>query len=369
MSNRIGADHSRFKDIIRKKVRGNLSKYISSGELLGRVGKDVVSVPIPQIDMPRFVYGDKQAGGAGQGDGDVGDPVGGDPDQKGKGKKAGKDTDKHGIEADISMDELADMLGDELQLPKIENKGKENIIQDSNKYTGISRVGPGSLRHMKRSYKETLKRAISSGDYNPDQPVLMPVRDDWRYRAPDITLKPQAQAVVIYMMDVSGSMGDDQKEIVRLESFWIDLWLRRQYKGIETRFITHDAEAREVDRHTFFHTRESGGTRISSALDLCMKIIDKDYPSSSWNIYPFHFSDGDNWSTEDTEDCIKVLRDRLLPVVNVFSYGQVDSPYGSGQFYKDLRTAFPDDDRVTLSQIADRDAILPSIKEFLGKGK
>jgi hypothetical protein len=369
MTNRIGSDHSRFKDIVKRKVRHNLSKYISSGELLGRVGKDIVSVPIPQIDTPRFVYGDKQAGGTGQGEGEPGDPLGPSDKEGEDGRKAGKDGADHMLEVDVSMDELADMLGDELQLPKIENKGKENIVQDSTKYTGISRVGPGSLRHMKRSYKETLKRAISSGDYNPNDPVLLPVRDDWRYRSPDVILKPQAQAAVIYMMDVSGSMGDEQKEIVRLESFWIDLWLRRQYKGIETRFITHDAQAREVDRETFFHTRESGGTMISSAYELCLKIIEKDYPSSSWNIYPFHFSDGDNWSAEDTNTCFNLLEKRLFPMVNVFSYGQVESPYGSGQFLKELRAKFPDDDRLILSDIPNKDAILRSIKDFLGKGK
>ena len=97
------------------------------------------------------------------------------------------------------------------------------------------------------------------------------------------------------MMDVSGSMGDEQKEIVRIESFWIDTWLRRQYHGIESRYIIHDAMAKEVDRDTFYHTRESGGTMISSAYKLCAKMIDDEYPAASWNIYPFHFSDGDNW--------------------------------------------------------------------------
>ena len=76
---------------------------------------------------------------------------------------------------------------------------------------------------------------------------------------------PENNAFIVYMMDVSGSMGDEQKEIVRIESFWIDTWLRKQYKDITTRFIIHDAAAREVDRNTFFRTRESGGTMISSA--------------------------------------------------------------------------------------------------------
>ena len=103
-------------------------------------------------------------------------------------------------------------------------------------------------------------------------------------------------------------MGDEQKEIVRIESFWIDTWLQGQYKGLESRYIIHDAVAREVDRDTFFHTRESGGTMISSAYKLCRKIIEDDYPPSEWNIYPFHFSDGDNWSMDDTLTCVELLK-------------------------------------------------------------
>jgi len=96
--------------------------------------------------------------------------------------------------------------------------------------------------------------------------------------------------VVIYMMDVSGSMGDEQKEWVRLASFWIDTWLTSQYKGVERRFIIHDAAAREVDPETFFHTRESGGTRISSAYELCLKLIRESFPLPvGGHIFRCHF--------------------------------------------------------------------------------
>ena len=152
------------------------------------------------------------------------------------------------------------------------------------------------------------------------------------------------------MMDVSGSMGDEQKEIVRIEAFWIDTWLRTQYKGIESRYIIHDATAKEVDRDTFFHTRESGGTMISSAYKLCAKIIDDEYPPDEWNIYPFHFSDGDNWSVDDTVTCVELLRDEdpagREPVL--LRPGRV--PYGSGQFIKDLQEHFAEDERLVTSR-------------------
>ena len=191
-----------------------------------------------------------------------------------------------------------------------------------------------------------------------------------RYRSATTTEELENSAVVIYMMDVSGSMGDEQKEIVRTESFWINLWLKSQYKDIQIRYIIHDATAKEVEEEVFFKTRESGGTLISSALKLCREIIQEDYNSSEWNIYPFHFSDGDNWSTDDTKLCLEILDKDILPNSNVFCYGQVESRYGSGQFYKDLHTKYgTDNEGVILSKIKNKDAILGSIKEFLGKGK
>jgi uncharacterized protein len=370
MSLKIDQDHSRFRGIVRGRIRQNLRKYISQGELIGRKGKDLVSIPIPQIDIPRFRFGDKQQGGAGQGDGDAGDPVGGEEgDEPGDGKKAGEGAGEHVLEVDVTLDELAAILGEELELPDIQDKGKSKIINEKDRYTGVRRVGPESLRHFRRTYREAMKRQIAMGAYAKDKPIIVPIPDDKRYRSWKTQSEPVANAVIIYMMDVSGSMGDEQKEIVRIESFWLDAWLSRQYKGLESRFIIHDAVAREVDRDTFFHTRESGGTMISSAYKLCAQLIDDHYPPDEWNIYPFHFSDGDNWSMDDTLSCVELMKQKLLPRVNMFAYGQVESPYGSGQFIKDLRDHFGKDERVIVSEIRDKDAIVGSIKDFLGKGK
>ncbi|MBN2197294.1 MAG: DUF444 family protein [Polyangiaceae bacterium] len=369
MSLKIDQDHSRFRRIVRGKIRENLRRYISQGELVGRQGKDLVSIPIPQIDIPHFTFGGKEQGGVGQGEGEVGDAVGGDPEEgDGKGK-AGKDPADHTLEVDVTLDELADILGEELELPAIENKGKSRVVSAKDRYTGIRRVGPESLRHFKRTYKEALKRAIASGTYDASHPRLVPQTEDKRYRSWKTDYEPVANAVIIYMMDVSGSMGDEQKEIVRIETFWIDTWLRRHYQGIESRFIIHDATAREVERDTFFRTRESGGTMISSAYRLTAELLDRSYPAEEWNVYPFHFSDGDNWSTDDTLTCIDLLQTSILPRVNMFGYGQVESPYGSGQFIKDLHEHLGTDDRVITSEVKDRDGIVRSIQDFLGKGR
>ena len=136
-----------------------------------------------------------------------------------------------------------------------------------------------------RTYKVDLIRTPVE-DLDPDDPIVLPIKKDFRYRGWKDIVQPQHNALIIYMMDVSGSMGDEQKEIVRVESFWIDTWLRSQYKGIETRFIIHDASARMVDRETFFRTKESGGTLISSAYKLCNMLIDREFSPLDWNIYP-----------------------------------------------------------------------------------
>jgi hypothetical protein len=364
----IREDQSRFRDIIRGRIKENFKRYVSQGEMIGRRENDIVKIPVPQIDIPRFKYGPKQRGGVGQGAGKPGDAVDGEPSDQGSGE-AGNQPGQHALEVDVSMEELAQILGEELELPRIEPKGRPRQDAVKTRYSGIAPVGPEGLRHFKTSYKRALRRYISSGVYEPDNPVIIPTRPDFRYRSFKQVVQPQANAVVIYMMDVSGSMGDEQKEIVRLESFWINTWLKKHYKGLETRFIIHDAAAKEVDEKTFFSTSESGGTLISSAYKLCQQIIETDYPVQHWNIYPFHFSDGDNWSGEDTRVCMKLIREFFLPNVNMFGYGQVESKYGSGQFSKDLEREFPNEENLVISKIENREKILASIKDFLGKGK
>ncbi len=365
MSQKIERDHQRFKKIVRGKVKSNLSKYISRGEMIGKKGRDLVSIPLPQIDVPQFRYGKKGSGGVGQGEGDIGQPLT-VPD--GDTGKAGDQPGGHILEVELTLEELADILGEELELPRIEPRGKKNIVTTKDKYTGIRQAGPESLRHFKRTFKRALRRQIASGIYDPEKPMVVPIREDKQYRSWKEIHKPESVACIFYMMDVSGSMTDEQKEIVRIEAFWIDAWIKKHYQGIETIYIIHDAVAHEVDEHTFYHTRESGGTKISSAYELCDKIITARFPPDQWNLYAFHFSDGDNWG-DDIPHCIEILQERLLPKVNLFGYGQVESPYGSGEFFEYIQEMIEKKDNVVASRIPDREAILGSIKEFLGTGR
>ncbi|MGC1276295.1 MAG: DUF444 family protein [Planctomycetaceae bacterium] len=369
MTRAIDRDAQRFKQIVRGKIRGDLRKYISHGEMLGRKGREVVSIPVPNVDIPHFRHGRKGSGGVGQGDGEEGQVIGRGGQQQGDGPgEAGSDPGQHVREVEVSLDELATMLGEALELPNIVPKGKDTIKSLKDRYNTIRRTGPDSLRHFKRTYKRALKRSVSTGEYDPRDPLIIPIREDEEFRSWKTISEPQANAAVIYMMDVSGSMTDEQKEIVRIESFWIDTWLKKQYDGVQRRYVVHDAVAHEVDEDTFYRTRESGGTRISSAYKAARTIVDRDFPPADWNIYCFQFSDGDNWG-EDNEGCQRLLREALLPDCNLFCYGQVESPYGSGDYIRELRKLRGDFENLILSEIENKDAIFDSIKDFLGTGR
>lgn len=354
---RIQSDVNRFRQIVRGRVREELRQHLGRHEMVGRQGKRMVSIPVPHLELPRFVH-DPGGRGLGQGDGEAGE-----------GQGAGKDPGAHALEAEFTVEELATMLGEALALPHIQPRGRDEIESRGGRYTGIHRVGPDSLRHFKRSYRQALKRMIATGTYDVERPSVGIIRADRRYRSWRPAPIPRANAVILYVMDVSGSMGADQKELVRIESFWLDAWIRNHYQGVRSVYIVHDAAAKEVDQETFFRIRESGGTIISSAYELCLRMIQERFSPQDWNLYLFHFSDGENYSRQDTEKCLDLLNEKLLPALNLFGYGQVESYGTSGDFYEALNGRFPKHDAVALSRIPDRDAIVDSIKAFLGRGR
>lgn len=365
---------ARYKEIVGRHIRRDLGKYIRNSKLIGRKGKDLVSIPITHIALPKFRHYRNSSGGVGQGGDQIG-PVGtplGPPggDQPGG---AGDSPGDHIREVEITIEELAEIMGEELELPRIIPKGKRNITEERDKYTGLRRVGPEGLLRNKRMLRNALLRSayfpLTEGFFDPAKHGICILPEDKRYLSWKTVLRPMASAVIIYMMDVSGSMTDEQKEIARIECFWLNTWLNSQYKGLRIHYIIHDAVATEVDEETFFTTTESGGTRISSAYRLCNKLM-KELPGgvADWNVYGFHFSDGDNWG-EDNRICINLLKEEILPEINLFGYVQVKSPYGTGEFLKVLNASFRDNESLIRVEVNDRDGILSSIKALLGKGK
>jgi uncharacterized sporulation protein YeaH/YhbH (DUF444 family) len=270
---------------------------------------------------------------------------------------------------DVSLEELADILGEELSLPRIQPRARETIETTKWKLKGIQPAGPMGLTHKKRTYLRALKRTIGEGKWRPGQPLsVIPERCDRRFKAFEPTTLPRTNAAIFYLMDVSGSMGEQEKRIVRTTSFWLDTWIRRHYRGIESIYIIHDAEARRVDRHTFFRTTESGGTQISSAYRLAAELIRKDYRPEDWNLYVFHFSDGENWAG-DNEVCIELLRERLLPAVNLFGYGETFGEHRTtdGAEFAEFLTNNLQDPKAAVTRIHGMQGVLPALKSLLGK--
>src|SRR6266699_973783 len=158
--------------------------------MIGKKGKDLVSIPLPSIEIPQFRYGKKGSGGVGSGDGDVGTPLG--PPQGEGTNKAGDQPGGHILEVELTMEEMAAILGEELALPRIEPRGKKNIVTAKDKYSGIRQAGPESLRHFKRTFKRALKRQIASSLYDPARPIVVPIREDKQYRSWKEIHQPQS---------------------------------------------------------------------------------------------------------------------------------------------------------------------------------
>ena len=182
MGQKIERDHQRFRKIVRGKVKSNLQKYISRGEMIGKKGKDLVSASPCRRSTFRSSATARRAPAASaratatsasRSTPPQGEPAGGAGDQPGG----------HILEVDLTMEEMAAILGEELALPRIEPRGKKNIVTTRDKYTGIRQAGPESLRHFKRTFKRACSRQIASGSYDPAKPMVVPIREDKQYRS------------------------------------------------------------------------------------------------------------------------------------------------------------------------------------------
>lgn len=368
------SDHKRYKDKVKGINNDNLRKYVTDGGFHGKKGKKVVKVPIPVIQHPRFIEEPQDPSGVGQGPGKPGDKLG--PykpgQQPGDGDEAGDQPGEHYVEVDITIEELIKQLGEQLELPNIRKTEEGDIYEIRYKYNTVVPEGPRSRVLFKRTWKEAMKRElIELGTLIDTKKPFYPkiVNRDFRYRGAREIREPITRAVIFYMMDVSGSMTQEKKDIVRTESFWIDEWIRYQYKNaVHSRYIIHDTHANEVTKEEFYTISTGGGTMISSSFVKANEIIEAEYrPFNSWNIYLFHFTDGENWG-EDTSKVIDSIVDDHYDRSNQVAIVQIEGTYSSGSFGRDVKDYFGEDEKIVVSYIASREGIWNSIKDVLGKG-
>jgi sporulation protein YhbH len=366
-------DQDRHKDRVRDAIRKNLGSIVSNESIIMSDGRRRVKVPIRSLDEYKFRYDYRKKKHVAQGDGNtkVGDVLGREGQRgqgPGKGDKAGDQPGAEYFEVEVEIDEIARLVFEDLHLPYLEEKAKREIASRNTRFTEIRRSGIMSNLDKRRSIFENIKRTAretGAGKLGPFK------REDLRYKTWEEQTTFESNAVVISMMDVSGSMGEFKKYIARSFYFWMVRFLRTKYDHVEIVFISHHTEAKEVTEEQFFTQGESGGTVVSSAYRLALDTIAERYPPRDWNVYPFHFSDGDNYYS-DNDEAVR-LADELIKQCNLFGYGEIGEEGGasyrrsSGALLSIFSDRLKNRDRFVGVRIDDKQDVYPALKQFFGK--
>ncbi len=280
------------------------------------------------------------------------------------GKGQGSDASDHGEGSDefvfqISREEFLEIFFEDLELPDLIKKQVTQIPNYKFVRAGYTSAGVPSNIDITRSFRnaigrriamsapyrkqlkehsESLERLLQDHEESAEEVVALlakieglkrkiasfPFIDDVdiRYHHRIKHPQPTTQAVMFCIMDVSGSMDEAKKDIAKRFFILLYLFLNRNYEKIEIVFIRHHTSAKEVNEEEFFYSRETGGTVVSSALELTNNIIDERYPTDAWNIYVAQASDGDNWNA-DSPRCQEIILKDLMPKVQYFSYVEI----------------------------------------------
>jgi uncharacterized sporulation protein YeaH/YhbH (DUF444 family) len=297
-------DIQRYIDRTKKVIQRELEKTLSKEDILDVDPGKKVKIKIPYVDEPYFKFYESGSGGGGGGSG------GGSGDNGG--------SSEHSIELELTLDEMADLLFEYLGLPNLKNKG-EDEVKEKFRVLGITKSGPKSRIHRRKTFYEMLKQKRIDHDV-------------FRYRDVRKTEEPIFSAVIYLARDYSGSMTEEKKFRVRSASFWILNLLRRLYPKIEIKFLVHDTSAKFCDEHYFFYSSEGGGTTCSSAFELVENDIQK-YDIDNNNFYIFYFSDGENDPSDNSKLIEKIVK--LSSIVNMIVYGEVlDKTNTYGYYYQ-----------------------------------
>lgn len=312
-ADRSANDRSRHKQKIEKAIKEGITDIVSEESIIGQDGKKKIRIPVRGLKEWQFVYGQnegqKQAGSAPNTDIKKGQVVKQGQKEQGQGGsgKAGSQKGDEFYEVEITLEELAEYLFAALNLPELEKKKVRTILEEKPKRHGIRPQGIPPRLDKKSSAVQRIKRlsaARRAGDVEIDEngnEVFPFHENDLRFHHISSKPKEATNAVIFFMMDVSGSMTQDIKFIARSFYFLLYQFLRHKYEKIDIVFIGHTTEAFETDEDSFFKRGSSGGTHISSAPELALDIISKRYHPSSWNSYAFHCTDGDNWDNDNSK--------------------------------------------------------------------
>jgi uncharacterized sporulation protein YeaH/YhbH (DUF444 family) len=301
----------------KKREEDGFPRRIRIGKLVkpGRGGHNKVVV-VPSTVEEKFVHdphfrADEEGGGAGgSGDGAEGEVIGEQPvrPEPGEGDGAGPGQGEgasHEMEANAY--DLGRILTEQFSLPNLRDKGKKRSLTRFTYDLTDRHRGFGQLLDKKATLRQIVQTNIHLGRIDPAKPIdttefLIAPRDKV-YRILSKEKDFESQAVVFFLRDYSGSMSGKPTELVVSQHVMIYSWILYQYGGqVESRFVLHDTEAREVDDfYTYYNSRVAGGTKVASAFRLVNEIVQKENLAQDYNIYVFHGTDGDDWDTEGKE--------------------------------------------------------------------
>ncbi len=378
-SDRSAGDRQRHREKLRRSIRENIADIIAEESIIGRQGDRIIKVPIRGVKEYRFVFGDNEGGvGTGKGDTQPGQVVGrtGQKGPKGVGP-AGNEPGSDYYETEITLEELVEIMFEDLELPEMERKFlRETLAERTVKRRGFRKQGIRVHLDRKRTVKARIRRRIASGqsrtaelagERRGAEEERFPFhKRDLTYRRLKPDIREESNAVVLCIMDTSGSMDRLKKYLARSFFFLLYQFVCTKYDHVQLVFIAHHTQAKEVTEEEFFHKGESGGTLISSGYRKALEVIHDRYHPELWNIYAFHCSDGDNFDS-DNAAAMKAARE-LCEVCNLFGYGEI-KPMGSHYYESSMLEQFKklDADNFQSVLIERREDIWPAFRSFMSR--
>lgn len=371
-------NRQRFLRRFRAQIKKAVSDAVSGRSITDIDSGEKINIPTKDTHEPVFGHGpggNREMVHPGNKDFVTGDhvkrPPSGGSGEGGKASDSGEGEDDFVFQ--LSREEFLEFFFEDLALPDLIKTQLATIVETKSVRAGYSTSGVPANIDIVRSLKGALARRIAlgapykarlieaeqeleerrakHGDADPqvleledeirrlkDKIATIPFVDtfDLRYSNRIQQPTPNSQAVMFCLMDVSGSMDEVRKEIAKRFFILLYLFLTRTYENIQVVFIRHHTVAKEVEEDDFFYSRETGGTVVSSALELMYDIIRERYPSSEWNIYCAQASDGDNWDG-DSPHCRKLLAEKILPLLQYFAYVEI-TPHEHQSLWREYET-------------------------------
>ena len=375
VADRSASDRRRHKQKIDRAIKEGIYDIVAEESIIGKDGKKKIRIPVRGIKEYRFVYGDNESnrkvGSAPDKDIRKGQKIGDNQQQRARGEnQSGNEPGSEYYDVEITLEELSEHLFSGLELPELEKKALKKIMSEKIKRKGYRPQGILPRLDKKKSAIARIKRkkAASKRSEFDEQEKFSFHDEDLTYRNYKQSKKECSNAIIFFVMDISGSMTKEKKFMARSFYFLLYHFIRSKYIHTEIVFVAHDTSGYEVSEDQFFTRGHSGGTFVSAGLKLVNQIIRKRYHPESWNIYIFQCSDGDNWS-EDNKKTIDMV-ESLKKISQLIGYCEIvpgDSNDGSrkgrlSELYRPLT-----DKKLKSAMISKKSDIWHAFKKFFVK--